>query len=230
MPSALELSPFDANADQQPSWTGYTIMIMEERDDMLDELQEIPLKGFPEIAASYLFQGTDGIITVPGAPLMKDYDSFTEGTAKGSFYSIPAASTDEYGDLIHPINALTLAALPLHDIVLSLEQWRQDVDDHLGAVEYTSVPDSHGSTTPTNAKRPRPRSSASSDKGESRNCRARAESPPTPLPPPRARAKSFSSASLSIMNSFIWSSHFTRPPPLKLTHAHPRAPASAPPD
>ncbi|KAJ6561003.1 hypothetical protein B0H10DRAFT_2118174 [Mycena sp. CBHHK59/15] len=147
----------------------------------------------------YLFQGTDGIITVPGAPLMKDYDSFTEGTAKGSFYSIPAASTDEYGDLIHPINALTLAALPLHDI----------------AVARAVAP---GRRRPPRCPVHAPHR-ASSDKGESRNCRARAESPPTPLPPPRARAKSFSSASLSIMNSFIWSSHFTRPPPLKLTHA-----------
>jgi hypothetical protein len=66
-------------------------------------------------------------INVPGAPKMKDLDSFTEGTGKGSFDSIPAASTDEFGKPIHAPNALSLELLPVADPNLSVELWRNEV-------------------------------------------------------------------------------------------------------
>jgi hypothetical protein len=63
---------------------------------------------------------------------MKDLDSFTEGTGKGSFDSIPAASTNEFGEPIQGPNALSLELLPIADPNLSVEQWRKDVftDSH----------------------------------------------------------------------------------------------------
>jgi hypothetical protein len=60
---------------------------------------------------------------------MKDLDSFTEGTGKGSFDSIPAASTDEFGERIYRPNALTLELLPVADPNLSVELWRKEVVD-----------------------------------------------------------------------------------------------------
>ncbi|KAJ7709635.1 hypothetical protein B0H17DRAFT_231636 [Mycena rosella] len=262
---------------------GYTVL--EERSDMLDRLNEIPLKGFPEMEetptsatmslptphcdrvplpldggmevppnmpVSYLFPSDDTGIVVPNAPRMKDYDTFTEGTG-GSFDFLPAADTNEFGEPIYPINTCTLAALPLHDAVSSIEQWRQDVDDHLvpqgpaaetaplaiprtrtAAPELPTIPiidltsDSEAGTTPTNTKRPRPRSNDAEDDDARRNRRARASSPPSPNPR-RARAQSFSSASSGILNSFLWVDR--GPPP----NARPRARApsranSAPPD
>ncbi|KAF7338094.1 hypothetical protein MVEN_02033900 [Mycena venus] len=143
---------------------GYTIA--EERNDMLDRLNEIPLKGFPEMEetptsatmslptpecqhvplppvdamevpqtepVSYLFPTDDTPIVAPGAPRMKDYDTFTEGTAQGSFDFLPAAETNEHGEPIYPISAPVLAALPLNDASCFIERWRQDVEDHLAA-------------------------------------------------------------------------------------------------
>lgn len=66
-------------------------------------------------------------IEVPGAPKMKDLDSFTEGTGKGSFDSIPAASTNEFGEPIQGPNALSLELLPVADPNLSVELWRKEV-------------------------------------------------------------------------------------------------------
>ncbi|KAF7349270.1 hypothetical protein MSAN_01716500 [Mycena sanguinolenta] len=126
---------------------GYTLA--DERSNMLERLNDIPLKGFQEMEetpssatmslptpeaqhdvplppvdtlealgvpqtdpVSYLFAGDDGIVVPPAAPRMKDYDTFTEGTAEGSFNSIPAAETNELGEPIYPISARALAALP----------------------------------------------------------------------------------------------------------------------
>ena len=58
---------------------------------------------------------------------MKDLDSFTEGTGKGSFDSIPAASTNEFGEPIQGPNALSLELLPVADPNLSVELWRKEV-------------------------------------------------------------------------------------------------------
>ncbi|KAF8230328.1 hypothetical protein L208DRAFT_127023 [Tricholoma matsutake] len=66
-------------------------------------------------------------IRVPDTPRMKDLDSFTEGTGQGSFDSIPAASTNEYGEPIHAPNALSLDLLPVADLNQSVELWRNEV-------------------------------------------------------------------------------------------------------
>ncbi|KAJ7156976.1 hypothetical protein C8R43DRAFT_411073 [Mycena crocata] len=260
--------------------------IVQERSEMLDRLNEIPLKGFaemeetptsatmslptppcdhvplpldsmevpPNLPVSYLFPSDDAGIVVPNAPRMKDYDSFTEGTAKGSFDSIPAADTDQFGETIYPINDGALAGLPLHDTTEFIEAWRRGVDEQWAhgivdavptaplaiprsrppAHELPTIPiidltaESDAGTTPTNSKRPRPRSDVSGDDDDARrNRRARAGSPPTPSP--RMRAQSFSSASSGVLNSFLW---VDRGPPPN-AGVRPRAPSranSAPPD
>ncbi|KAJ7510120.1 hypothetical protein B0H11DRAFT_1177355, partial [Mycena galericulata] len=216
------------------------------------DTMEVP----PNMPVSYLFPSDDAGIVVPNAPRMKDYDSFTEGSAKGSFDSIPAAETNEFGEPVYPISALALASLPLHDATLSIEQWRQDVDEHLDelpaelaqaqtaplliprtrppAQDLPTSPiidltlESEASTTPTNTKRPRPRSNSPEDDAR-RNRRARG-TPPSASPRARARAQSFSSASSGIMNSFLW---VDRGPPPNTARPRPRAPSranSAPPD
>ncbi|KAJ7632850.1 hypothetical protein FB45DRAFT_517148 [Roridomyces roridus] len=212
------------------------------------ESMEVP----PNMPISYLFPNAndDAGIICPDAPRMKDYDSFTEGSAKGSFDSIPAAETNEFGEPVYPISAPALAALPTHNAALSIEQWRQDVDESLDqptelppmrgivAVAQEVLPtiptvemsESEAGTTPTNTKRPRPRSNTSEDNDERRNRRARAASPPSPSPRVRARAQSCSSASSGIMNSFLW---VDRGPPPNIVHVHLRPPSranSAPPD
>lgn len=112
----------------------------------------------------------------PGAPLLKDFDSFTEGTGKGSFDSIPAASTDEFGGPLPQINTLSLSLLPPHDNSLSIELWREEVYYHSPTAPL-SFPteeqpcDSRSSTSPPTK---RPRSLASDD--EVRRIRRRAHS------------------------------------------------------
>ncbi|KAJ6525692.1 hypothetical protein B0H19DRAFT_587574 [Mycena capillaripes] len=276
------------HSERRSPGPGYTIA--EERNDMLDTLHEIPLKGFPEpemmeetptsatmslptpdcqhvvlppletVAVpqpepvSYLFRSDDAGIVMPGAPRMKDYDTFTDGSAQGSFDSIPAAETNELGEPIYTISALALATLPLHDAARAIELWRQDVKDHLlapqepvepaplpiprtraPAPELPTIPiidltESEAGTTPTNTKRPRPRSNSPEDGDEARrNRRPRAGSPPSPSPRARARAQSFSSMSSGIHNSFIWVDR--GPPPNARPRQRPPSRAnSAPPD
>ncbi|KAJ8082007.1 hypothetical protein PM082_007853 [Marasmius tenuissimus] len=111
----------------------------------------------------------------PGAPIMKDLDSFTEGTGKGSFDSIPAASTNEYGGPIPRINTLSLSLLPDHNTPLSIEIWREEVYYHTPTttqhVDEECPTDSLSSSTPPIK---RPRSLASDD--EVRRIRRRSHS------------------------------------------------------
>ncbi|KAJ6463850.1 hypothetical protein C8R47DRAFT_77781 [Mycena vitilis] len=224
------------------------------------ECQHVPLPPLDSLQVpqpdptSYLFRSDEQSIVMPGAPRMKDYDSFTDGSAVGSFDSIP----NEHGEPIYRISedALAFAALPLHDAVLFIEQWRQDVDYHLlpqepvveaaplqpiprtraPAPQLPTLPiidltsESEAGTTPTNTKRPRPRSNSPEEGDEARrNRRARANSPPSPSPRARARAQSFSSASSGIHNSFTW---VDRGPPPNANRRQ-RAPSranTAPPD
>lgn len=78
-------------------------------------------------------------IEVPGAPKIKDLDSFTEGTGRGSFDSIPAASTNEFGEPIHGPNALSLELLPV--VSVSVEKWRKEVAIDIRAESPYSIPD-----------------------------------------------------------------------------------------
>ncbi|EDR08244.1 uncharacterized protein LACBIDRAFT_297711 [Laccaria bicolor S238N-H82] len=76
------------------------------------------------------YEDDDQQIKAPGAPLMKDLDSFTEGTGQGSFDSIPAASTDEHGQPIFVPHSFLLALLPPSDtLVETIETWRENVLD-----------------------------------------------------------------------------------------------------
>ncbi|KAF8211989.1 hypothetical protein K438DRAFT_1957784 [Mycena galopus ATCC 62051] len=204
------------------------------------------------VPVSYLFASDDAGIVMPGAPRMKDYDSFTDGTAEGSFNSIAAAETNEHGEPIYPVSAEALNRLPLNDATLFIEQWRQGVEDYIAAQaakpvetapvlilrnrapapELPTIPiidltvDSEAGTTPTQ-KRPRPRSNSPDEARRLR--RAVVAAPPSPSLRARARAHSFSSASSSILNSFMWVDH--GPPPN--ARPRPRAPSranSAPPD
>ncbi|KAJ7085818.1 hypothetical protein B0H15DRAFT_371562 [Mycena belliarum] len=241
--------PLMGFADMEETPTSATMSLPTPQCDRVPlprEGMEVP----PNMPVSYLFAGDDTGIIVPNAPRMKDYDSFTEGTG-GSFGSIPAADTNELGEPIYPINISTLAALPLHDALLSIEQWRKDVDDHFApqeptesaplAIPQTCLPgaelptipiidltsESEAGTTPTNTKRPRPRSNISGDEDARRNRRPRTNTPPSPSH--RVRAQSFSSASSGVLNSFLWVDR--GPPPNALLRA--RAPSranSAPPD
>lgn len=62
---------------------------------------------------------------------MKDLDSFTEGTGKGSFDSILDDTTNEPGELFyHPdLNSDSLGLMPELDpnLSLSIEMWREEV-------------------------------------------------------------------------------------------------------
>lgn len=54
-------------------------------------------------------------LQVPGAPMMKDMDSFTDGTGCGSFDGLPGTATNELGGLIYPATDETITLLPPAD-------------------------------------------------------------------------------------------------------------------
>jgi len=151
-------------------------------------------------------------IEPPGAPRMDMMDSFEDGTIKGSFCSIPAASTDEHGMPIDRLALQSLAALPSHDSSLSIEEWRENVSlsTVLSAFPDPNLPPEMDTTSPiTPIKRPR---SVTSEEGGRRI---------------RARAQSLSSAS-SVSNTFIWVS--TPSPVMREPKRPPSRTQSAPPD
>lgn len=116
-------------------------------------------------------------IDAPPAPIIKDLDSFTEGTAIGSFDSIPAGPTNELGDSIAPINAMSLALLPPQENQYhSIELWR--------AVVYSCDLPDPDSYDPAQKTIKRPRSNAQDDDDERRRARVRIDiASPTPLHP-----------------------------------------------
>lgn len=76
-----------------------------------------------------------GPIQPPGAPLMKDLDSFTDGSGTGTFDELPPLGMNESGDYIHPANEITLSLLPTTESLSDfIEKWRADV------LEDTSLP------------------------------------------------------------------------------------------
>ena len=133
-----------------------------------------------------------GVLQAPGAPLLKDFDSFTEGSRAGSFDFLSSAS----GDLCYPINASAtemmgepsnsvgftvddLTHLGDDDTCVSIEEWRVNV-----ALDTPSDQIGSSVSSSTTAKRPRS---------------------PTPevVRRIRPRARSLSSAS-STANDFDW--------------------------
>ncbi|GLB42180.1 hypothetical protein LshimejAT787_1101950 [Lyophyllum shimeji] len=135
---------------------------------MLEKLNDLDLKSFPlefdesptsavttlpqlttplppaEDTSWIAYQPSDWIlereaIQPPAAPVMKDLDSFTEGTGKGSFESVIDEAAGDGGDLFnHPddTNFAALGLLPELDPSLShaIEMWREEVSGYgLGA-------------------------------------------------------------------------------------------------
>ncbi|KAF7322628.1 hypothetical protein HMN09_00041300 [Mycena chlorophos] len=190
----------------------------------------------PDLPVSYFIATDDAAIVVPGAPLMKELDSFTEGSREGSFASLPPAEVNEWGAPIYPISEGALAALPLYNSNQAIHEWRLDVpslvfrDAETTVVTPSSSSSSTTEVTPTNAKRPRPRSSSSDDEadGDRRNRRPRAGTPPAPSH--RIRAQSFgTSGSSGVQRSFLWVDR--GPPPNDFPRPRPPSRAnSAPPD
>ncbi|KAJ8516835.1 hypothetical protein ONZ45_g5891 [Pleurotus djamor] len=136
--------------------------------ERLQHVQVVPLPTWS------LPTALDYDIKVPGAPLLRDYDSFTEGTAKGSFDSIPLVTTDECEEeLIGVLDYEAVGSLPIDIGARStIEQWRDtvyqsfDSDEHFSPEQYLLIPltqsayeDEECLVTPTK----RPRSIASDD-------------------------------------------------------------------
>lgn len=112
----------------------------------------------------------------PGAPRMKDLDSFTDGTG-GSFDFLTGVADD---DTTPALNSLALSLLPPQDYSLSIEMWREDVFYHSPSSE-TPMPRgdvADDSTVPSSSLShvKRPRSLASDDVVDDRRIRHRVQS------------------------------------------------------
>ncbi|KAF8635406.1 hypothetical protein AX15_000404 [Amanita polypyramis BW_CC] len=127
------------------------------------------------------------VVQPPGAPLLKDYDSFTEGSRAGSFDFLSSAS----GDLCYPVNtvdaemtgessdsSLTVAYvthLDDGDSSMSIEEWRVNVSVNVPSEEInSSLPLSSAtkrprSPTPDAVRRIRPRARSLSSTSSTTN-------------------------------------------------------------
>ncbi|KAF5368977.1 hypothetical protein D9758_003027 [Tetrapyrgos nigripes] len=117
----------------------------------------------------------------PGAPRVKDLDSFTDGTG-GSFDFLTGIAED---DTAPPLNSLALSNLPPQNTSLSIEMWREDVYYHSPSTDTpTARPEaSDESTLPSLAHVKRPRSLASDDNVDDRRIRHRVQSDIAPSIP-----------------------------------------------
>ncbi|KAK2461191.1 hypothetical protein APHAL10511_006718 [Amanita phalloides] len=101
-----------------------------------------------------------GLVQPPGAPLLKDHDSFSDGSRAGSFGFLSSAS----GDLCYPINTMTtevmgessnstgltvgdVTHLDDSDASMSIEEWRANVALDASAQSNSLLPSSSSSTT-----------------------------------------------------------------------------------
>jgi hypothetical protein len=145
---------------------------------------------------------------MPGAPVMKDYDSFTDGTQQGSFDSIPAAGEDLNGA---PILGLTDSHIEAsvepqteESMRMAIEMWRSDVSMSYDLEEGCSSSSSSSSASEhigTRASTKRPRSTVSSnDEVHLEEQARRMQANPYMQ---RTRAQSMSSVT-STANSFAW--------------------------
>ncbi|KAF5313444.1 hypothetical protein D9611_008654 [Ephemerocybe angulata] len=88
----------------------------------------------------YEKDGEDYILP-PGAPLMKDMDSFSEGSACGSFEDLPTAGTNELGDIIHSVTPSSISQLPPPDSLRALIlKWQENVRDDCDVDRSAPVP------------------------------------------------------------------------------------------
>jgi hypothetical protein len=98
----------------------------------------------------------------PGAPLLKDYDSFTEGSALGSFdFSLPGTPHIPYSDL-EPLSSLAFCP---DDPTRSIETWRDDVRTSMVCSENRLPNKDGGVSRDTTRGTKRQRSTTPSDKG-----------------------------------------------------------------
>ncbi|KAF5356759.1 hypothetical protein D9756_006729 [Leucocoprinus leucothites] len=80
----------------------------------------------------------DPFKAVPGAPLLKDLDSFTEGTGVGSFDSIPCAETDERGNILPRLSEACLSMVSSHCKDAYVLSWLENVSRY--TPQASSVP------------------------------------------------------------------------------------------
>ncbi|THV00742.1 hypothetical protein K435DRAFT_776390 [Dendrothele bispora CBS 962.96] len=174
-------------------------------DQLLDKL-DLPLKGFPEIDATpttgitslptprneavelaeakeaedilqpLLPSSAYEAMECPGAPRVKDLDSFTEGT--GGSFDFLTGPVDECPMSPPALNSLSLSLLPPQDTSMSIEVWREDVFYHSPSSRSPSRVDTSETTlmpsSLTHVKRPR--SLASDDVPNDRRIRHRVQS------------------------------------------------------
>jgi len=114
----------------------------------------------------------------PGAPRMKDLDSFTDGTGGSFDFLTDVADEDPISPFV--LNSLALSLLPPQDTSLSIEMWREDVFYHSPSSQTpTSRLDIPSDTTlppPSSSHVKRPRSLASDDATNDRRIRHRVQS------------------------------------------------------
>ncbi|KAF5379156.1 hypothetical protein D9615_006068 [Tricholomella constricta] len=78
----------------------------------------------------------------PAAPMMKDLDSFTDGTGKGSLESILDEAPNERGDLMyHPDESLGFIPELDPSISHSIEMWREEVSGYDASAPSLGVAD-----------------------------------------------------------------------------------------
>ncbi|KAJ3879165.1 hypothetical protein F5051DRAFT_211805 [Lentinula edodes] len=192
-----------------------TKSIYDERVELLDELMDLPLKGFTDIDATPSSGITslptphanehppleDSVqpprhepahsehqhIIYPAAPLIKDLDSFTEGTG-GSFDFLMDENSFETA---HPLNSLSLSLLP-PQVSLSIESWREDV--------YHNSPDSSQFSSRT--EEPVDSDSSSSDTSSSHFKRPRSVASDDVARRTKPRAQSMSSSPYTTITQF----------------------------
>ena len=120
----LHLLAFPTESDETPTTA-------------ISTLPHIPTPLPPAVSGSCCIVGVDSWDkqedmeeAVPKAPLVRDLDSFTEGTGKGSFDSILDDYPQEQGDLFCHPNSLELLHTRDDTMPLSIETWREQVSGH----------------------------------------------------------------------------------------------------
>ncbi|KAF8656470.1 hypothetical protein AX16_002521 [Volvariella volvacea WC 439] len=131
----LNLLNFQTDPDATPS-SQNTSLPTPQSDDM--HLNTEPgIRANPTHQAPWPQMQSSPILPPP--PVIKDYDSFSQGSAEGSFADIPPATCNEFGEPIQPLDISFMQAYNEQAMVnpsAYIEQWRvgvADDDDQDGA-------------------------------------------------------------------------------------------------
>jgi len=117
-----------------------------------------PYKGHVQIWSD--FEVDDEPMPVPGAPLLKDMDSFSQGSAAGDFDDLPEWKPDDEGGYEYPANEISLSLLPPVEPDW-IDRWRAEVlEDTFLPMKRRRSPSPEIERPP--AKRTRPRIRATS--------------------------------------------------------------------